>query len=274
MTDFNIPTVTMGDGCSIPQLGFGTFKMPAEDTERSVSAALEIGYRHIDAASAYANETEVGAAIAASGIPRDQLFITTKLWRDSHLPDDAKAAIHTSLEKLGVDFVDLYLIHWPATVHFGDLYIGAWDCLQEFKREGLATSIGVSNFHGGNLDALRGEVPAINQVELHPTFAQVPLRAEMARRGISVQAWSPLGRSADLTHPTTLRIADATHRPPAQVLLRWHMQSGLIAIPKSVTEARIAENFQIFDFELTAEQMAEIDAMDAHNRVGTDPANV
>lgn len=274
MTETTVPLVPLGDGVQIPQLGFGTFKMPPDDAQRCVEQALSVGYRHIDTASAYGNEAEVGAAIAASGIPRDQLFITTKLWRDSHLPDAARTAINTSLEKLRLDHVDLYLIHWPATLHFGDLYIGAWDMLQHFKREGLATSIGVCNFNSNNLDHLRGEIPSVNQVELHPTFAQVPLRAEMARRGIAVEAWSPLGRGADVTNSTVLAVAADTGRTPAQVILRWHIQHGLIAIPKSVTNDRIAENFHIFDFTLTPDQMSLLDSLELGVRIGTDPATV
>jgi len=274
MTELNVAMVSMGDGRTIPQLGFGTYLTPPDEAERAVNQALSVGYRHIDTATLYGNESGVGAAIAASGIPRDQLFITTKLWRDSHKPELARVAINASLEKLGLDHVDMYMIHWPAVVHFGDLYISAWDALQEFKREGLATSIGVCNFNADNLDHLRGESPALNQVELHPTFAQVPLREEMARRGIPVESWSPLGRGADISHPTILRVASEVGRTPAQVIIRWHIQSGLVVIPKSVTPSRIAENAQVFDFELTPDQMAEIDSMDTSHRVGTDPATV
>jgi len=274
MTELNVPLVPMGDGQSIPQLGFGTYLTPPDVSERAVSQALEVGYRHIDTAAMYGNEPGVGAAIAASGIPRDQLFVVTKLWRDSHEPERARVAINASLEKLGLDHVDLYLIHWPAALHSGELYVAAWDALQEFKREGLATSIGVCNFSASNIDHLSGEVPALNQVELHPTFAQLPLRAEMARRGIPVESWSPLGRGHDISHPVIRRVASEAGRTPAQVIIRWHLQTGLIVIPKSVTPDRIAENAQVFDFELTLEQMADINAIDAANRVGTDPATV
>jgi len=271
MAELNVPQVLMGDGKSIPQLGFGTFKVPPDDAEKAVNEALRIGYRHLDTATLYGNESGVGAAIAASGLARDQLFVTTKLWNDEHQPDKARVAINSSLEKLGLDHVDLYLIHWPATVCYGDSYIDAWDSLQEFKREGLATSIGVSNFNPEHLDKLRGETPAVNQVELHPTFAQVALRDEMTRRGIAIESWSPLGRGADLSHPTLLRIAADIGRTPAQVAVRWHIQSGIIVIPKSVTPDRIAENARSLDFELTDDQMAAIDAMDANNRIGNDP---
>lgn len=266
-----IPSLTMNDGKKIPQLGFGTYLVPPDDAERVVTQALETGYRHIDTAALYGNESEVGAAIAASGLKRDELFVTTKLWNDDHQPDRARAAISASLEKLGLDHVDLYLIHWPAPVKYGDSYVAAWDAFQEFKREGLATSIGVSNFNIEHLDKLRGETPAVDQVELHPSFAQVPLRAELARRGITVESWAPLGRGADLTDPVIAQIAAEVGHTPAQVVIRWHMQSGLVVIPKSVTPSRIAENFDVFGFELTDSQMQAIDALDCGNRRGNDP---
>jgi len=272
MTELNIPVVTLADGKTIPQLGFGTFQVPPDETERVTSDALAAGYRHIDTAALYDNESEVGRAIAASGIPRDQLFVTTKLWNDSHKPDRARAAINASLEKLGLDHVDLYLIHWPAPVKYGDTYVAAWDELQEFKREGLATSIGVSNFEPEHLDALHGETPVVNQVELHPSLSQVPLRREMARRGIVVESWGPLGRGADLGNATVAAVAAATGHTPAQVVIRWHIQSGLVVIPKSVTPQRITENLGVFDFTLTDDQMAAIDALNRDARIGSHPA--
>ena len=266
-----IPSVLLGDGVAIPQLGFGTFKVPPAETEAAVSEALRVGYRHIDTAAMYGNEHGVGAAIAASGLPRNQIFVTTKLWNDSHHPDRARAAINGSLERLGLDHVDLYLIHWPAVVKYGDAYIAAWDSLQEFKQEGLTTSIGVSNFNPEHLDKLNGETPAVDQVELHPTLTQVELRAELRRRGIAVEAWSPLGRGEDLSHPTVVGIAAETGHTPAQVVIRWHIQSGSIVIPKSVTPARVAQNAAVFDFVLTPAQMAALDAMNTGHRVGADP---
>lgn len=271
MTQMNTPLVPLGDGAVIPQLGFGTFKVPPDDTERAVTEALRVGYRHIDTAALYNNESGVGAAIAASGIPRDQLFVTTKLWNDQHDPDRAWAAINASLEKLRLDFVDLYLIHWPAVRRYGDTYIAAWDALQQFKQAGLATSIGVCNFSTANVDALRGEKPAVNQFELHPTLAQVPLRTDMAQRGIAIESWAPLGQGADLSHPVVLHVAAETERTPAQVVLRWHLQHGFITIPKSVTPARIAENARSLDFELTGDQMEALDGLDAGNRLGSNP---
>ena len=267
----NIPSSEMNDGKSIPQLGFGTYLVPPDDTERVVAIALQVGYRHIDTAALYGNERGVGAAIAASDIPRDELFITTKLWNDQHEPDKARAAINASLEKLGLDHVDLYLIHWPSPRVYGDSYIAAWDELQEFKREGLATSIGVSNFNPEHLDKLRGETPAVNQVELHPSFTQVPLRDEMARRGILIESWSPLGRGSDLKGDTVAQIADDTGHTPAQVVIRWHLQHGFVVIPKSVGRARIEENSVVFDFELTQTQMDAIDGLNRDDRHGADP---
>ncbi|MCL2653710.1 MAG: aldo/keto reductase [Propionibacteriaceae bacterium] len=267
----NIPSSEMNDGKSIPQLGFGTYLVPPDDTERVVAIALQVGYRHIDTAALYGNERGVGAAIAASDIPRDELFITTKLWNDQHEPDKARAAINASLEKLGLDHVDLYLIHWPSPRVYGDSYIAAWDELQEFKREGLATSIGVSNFNPEHLDKLRGEMPAVNQVELHPSFTQVPLRDEMARRGILIESWSPLGRGSDLKGDTVAQIADDTGHTPAQVVIRWHLQHGFVVIPKSVGRARIEENSVVFDFELTQTQMDAIDGLNRDDRHGADP---
>jgi len=270
MPALSVPTVTMRDGRAIRQLGFGTYLVPPDDTERVVSEALEVGYRHIDTAVLYENEAGVGAAIAASGIPRDELFVTTKLWNDQHQPDKARASINASLEKLGLDHVDLYLIHWPATRKYGDSYLAAWDVMQEFKREGLTNSIGVSNFNAEQIDGLRGEVPAINQVELHPSLSQVPLREDMRRRGIAVESWSPLGRGADLSDPAIIKIAAETSHTPAQVIIRWHIQSGLVVIPKSVTLQRIVENSRV-GFELTPAQMRVVDGLNTDTRYGKDP---
>ncbi len=266
-----VPSVTLSDGTSIPQLGFGTWQVPDADVTAAVEHALALGYRHIDTAQAYGNEAGVGRALASAGLPRDEVYLTTKLWNDSHLKTDARAAIESSLEKLGVDQLDLYLIHWPATVKYGDAYIEAWEAVQEFKAEGLTRSIGVSNFHPHHLDAISGEVPVLNQVEVHPTFAQLPLRAELASRGIAVESWSPLGSGADLGHPELAAIAGEVGKSVAQVIIRWHLQHGLVVLPKSVTPARIAENIDVFDFELDADAMARIDAVDAGNRVGADP---
>ena len=267
----NVPSITLADGTAIPQLGFGTWQVRDADVTPAVLSALEAGYRHIDTAQVYRNEAGVGRALASAGLPRDEVYVATKLWNDHHHRADARAALESSLEKLGLDHLDLYLIHWPATVAYGDSYIEAWDALQEFKAEGLTRSIGVSNFHVAHLDALAGEVPAVNQIELHPTLAQVPLRAELARRGIAVESYSPLGSGADLENPDLAAIADGLGRSVAQVIIRWHLQHGFVVLPKSVTPARIVENLDVLDFELDAQSMARIDALDAGNRIGSHP---
>lgn len=272
MTTLDVAQITMNDGHVIPQLGFGTFKTPPADTERAVAEALAVGYRHIDTAKLYGNEHGVGAAIAASGLARDEVFVTTKLWNDQHEPAQARAGIEASLEQLGLDHVDLYLIHWPSTVLYGDAYVDAWDALQDFQREGLATSIGVSNFNPEHLDKLNGQTPVVNQVELHPTFAQTGLRANMAARRVVVEAWSPLGRGVDLDNQVISDIAAEVGATPAQVVIAWHLQSGIVVIPKSVTPARIAENAGALDVTLSPDQMAAIDALDCGNRIGGDPA--
>lgn len=266
-----IPTVRLNDGSSIPQLGFGTFRVDDADAETAVTEGLRAGYRHIDTAAIYENEAGVGRAIAASGIPREELYITTKLWNDKHSASDARIGITDSLRLLGLEYVDLYLIHWPATIKYGDSFIKAWDALQDFKAEGLTKAIGVSNFHPHHLDLLNGAVPAINQIELHPSLTQEPLRAELSRRGITVEAWTPLGKGRDLTDERVTSIAADLGVRPAQVVLRWHLQQGIVAIPKTVTPARMVENLDVFGFELTDDQIASITSMNADRRVGSDP---
>lgn len=266
-----VPTLTLNDGIVIPQIGFGTWQVPDEEAQKSVEKALEVGYRHIDTAAVYGNEAGVGRAIKASGIAPDELFVTTKLWNTNHEKDDARRAVEESLEKLGLDRVDLYLMHWPSTVKHGDAYIEAWNAMQEFKAEGLARSIGVSNFLRQHLDAIEGETPSVDQIELHPTFQQRELAALLAQRGIDVESYSPLGSGADLDNAEIKAIGDSLGKSIGQVIIRWHLQKGYIVLPKSVTPARIEENFDVFGFELTAEQMATIDGLDAGNRVGSDP---
>ncbi|MEL4505618.1 aldo/keto reductase [Luteococcus sp. H138] len=268
----NVPFTPLHDGKQIPQLGFGVWQVENDQATPAVAKALEVGYRHIDTAAIYGNEEGVGKAIAESGIPREELFITTKLWNDKHHAADAREAIETSLTKLGLDHVDLYLIHWPANVKFGDAYIEAWDAMQQFKAEGLATSIGVSNFNVEHLDALNGETPVINQVELHPTWQQAELRATHAERGIITEAWSPLGQSKDLTHDVIGTIAEKHLATTAQVIIRWHLQLGNVVIPKSVTPERIAANFDAFGFELDDADMQAISAIASDNRMGANPA--
>ena len=268
------PRITLNDGTSIPQLGFGVFKVDPDETERIVTDALEVGYRHIDTAAVYGNEVGVGRAIAASGIPRDELYITTKLWNSDQGTQSAVDAMDLSLEKLGLDHVDLYLIHWPRPDL--DRYLESWQTLEQLKAAGKTTSIGVSNFHIPHLERVIGEsgtVPAIDQIELHPAFAQRPIREFAASKGIAIEAWGPLGQGKyDLFGmPPVVEAARAHGVTPAQAVIRWHLQSGIIVFPKSNSRERMAENFDVFGFELSAAEMAAIDGLDQGMRVGADP---
>jgi len=269
-----VPTLKLNDGHDIPQLGFGVFRVDPDGTERIVSDALEAGYRHIDTAAVYGNEVGVGRAIAASGIPRDELFITTKLWNSDQGTQSAFDAIDLSLAKLQLDSVNLYLIHWPRPDL--DKYLETWLALEQIRDAGKATSIGVSNFHAAHLKKIiagSSTVPAVDQLELHPTFQQRELRAFGAEHGMAIEAWGPLGQGKyDLFGiPAIAETAAAHGVTPAQVVIRWHLQSGIIVFPKTNTAERMRENFDVFGFELSAEQMAAIDALDAGNRVGTNP---
>jgi 2,5-diketo-D-gluconate reductase A len=268
-----VPEITLNDGTSIPQLGLGTYRLDDETAHRVVAEALEIGYRHIDTATIYKNEKGVGRAIRESGIPRDDIYITTKLWNGDQ--PKARDAISSSLDRLGLEHVDLYLIHWPAPER--GTYIDAWRSLEQFKADGWATSIGVSNFLVEHLDALAAvssTVPVLNQVELHPLLQQVELRAEHAKRGIATESWGPLGHgSVDLAveAPILNGIAEAHGKSVAQVVLRWHIQEGLIVFPKTSHKERLLDNISLFDFELTADDMAGIRGCDRDQRVGTHP---
>lgn len=269
-----VPAIQLNDGHEIPQLGFGVFRVDPDQTERIVSIALEAGYRHIDTAAVYGNEVGVGRAIAASGIPRDELFITTKLWNSDQGTRSAFDAIDLSLSKLGLDRVDLYLIHWPRPDL--DKYLETWLALEQIRDAGKATSIGVSNFHRPHLEKIiagSSTIPAVDQIELHPTFQQRELRAFGAENGIAIEAWGPLGQGKYdlLGMPAITRIAAAHGVSPAQVVIRWHLQSGIIVFPKSNSAERIRQNFDVFGFELSADEIAAIDALDAGNRVGADP---
>jgi diketogulonate reductase-like aldo/keto reductase len=270
----NVPTLRLNHGREIPQLGFGVFQVPPAETEAAVTRALEVGYRHIDTAAAYRNEAGVARAIAAVGLDRSEVFITTKLFNDDHGREQAQRAFAASLERLETDYVDLYLIHWP--VPSEDRYVETWQALEEVHREGRARSLGVSNFNLEHLERLGSEtetVPAVNQVELHPYLAQRELRAYQRDHGIATEAWSPIGQGGDvLDDPAIGAIAERHDRSPAQAIIRWHLQSGNIVIPKSVTPDRIAENFRAFDFELSDAEMAQIDGLDRGERLGPDPA--
>ncbi|MBD8024778.1 aldo/keto reductase [Microbacterium gallinarum] len=274
------PTVKLNDGNEIPQLGYGVFKVPADDTERAVSEALEVGYRHIDTAAIYGNEEGVGAAIAAGGLARDELFITTKLWNDRHDGDEPHAAIRESLDKLSLEKVDLYLVHWPTPA--ADNYLHAWEKMIEIRDAGLTRSIGVSNHLVPHLEKIvgaTGVVPAVNQIELHPAYQQREITDWAAANGVKIESWGPLGQGKyDLFGAEPVAAAAAAHgKTPAQAVLRWHLQKGFIVFPKSVRRERLEENLDVFDFELTEAEIAAIDAMeqpDGAGRVSAHPDEV
>jgi 2,5-diketo-D-gluconate reductase A len=273
----SVPTLPLNSSREIPQVGFGVFLVDPADTQRIVEDAIEVGYRHIDTATGYNNEREVGAAVRASGVPREELFVTTKLRNDHHAAGDFESAFQRSLDALDIGYVDLYLIHWP--MPRVDRYVDAWRSLEGFHRDGRARSIGVSNFLVPHLERLLAEtdsVPAVNQVELHPIFQQRELRAFHARHAIVTEAWGPLGQGKyDLFGLAPIQDAAASHRvTPAQVVLRWHLQTGNVVIPKSSSRGRMQENLDLFGFELTTDEMAAIDALDEDRRVGGDPAEV
>lgn len=274
MTSDSVPTIELNDGNHIPQLGFGVFKVDPGETERIVSDALEVGYRHIDTAAVYGNEQGVGAAIEKSGIPREELFITTKLWNSDQGTQSAVDAMDLSLEKLGLDYVDLYLIHWPRPDL--DRYLESWLTLEQLRDDNKTRSIGVSNFHRPHLEKIiagSSTTPAVDQLELHPAFQQRELRAWGAERGVRIEAWGPLGQGKyDLFGERVIQDAAAAHEvSPAQVVIRWHLQSGIIVFPKSNSRERMTQNFDVFGFELTADEMAAIDGLDRGQRVGSDP---
>jgi 2,5-diketo-D-gluconate reductase A len=268
----DVPVVTLRDDVQIPQLGFGVFQVPPEDTAEAATRALMAGYRHIDTAAAYRNEAGVGQAVHAAGLERDEVFITTKCFNDDQGFQQATRALKASLGRLEMDYVDLYLIHWPVPAH--DKYVETWKAFIELQEEGLVRSIGVSNFQPAHLERIiaeTGVTPSVNQVELHPFLQQPGLRQEHADLGIVTEAWSPLAQGAVLDDETITQIAEAHAKTPGQVVIRWHLQLGNIVIPKSVTPERIVENFDVFDFHLTEAEMEQIKALDAGHRTGPDP---
>lgn len=265
----------MNDGRAIPQIGFGVFRIPPAETAAAVQAALEIGYRHVDTAEMYGNEREVGEAVRRSGPERSEVFVTSKLDNGFHRPDGARRAFDETLAALGSEYVDLFLIHWPLPTRYGGDFVSTWEVLGEFRRDGRARSIGVSNFHSDHLARLladTGVVPAVNQIEVHPYLAQGEVRRYDAEHGIVTEAWSPLAKGLVLGDRVVTGIAESVGRPPAQVVLRWHLQRGDVVIPKSVRPDRMRENFDILDFELDPGDMEAISALNRDRRTGPDPA--
>jgi 2,5-diketo-D-gluconate reductase A len=267
-----VPSIELRGGVEIPQLGFGVFQVPPEDTAEATTRALLAGYRHVDTAAAYGNEAGVGQAVHAAGLDRDEVFVTTKCFNDSHGFDQSQRALKDSLDQLEMEHVDLYLIHWP--VPSQDRYVDTWRGLIAAQEQGLARAIGVSNFQPAHLARIideTGVTPAVNQIELHPRLQQPGLRREHADRGIVTEAWSPLAKGQVLDDPVITGIAEAHERTPAQVVLRWHLQLGNVVIPKSVTPERIEENLAVFDFHLSEPEMEAIQALDVGERTGPDP---
>jgi 2,5-diketo-D-gluconate reductase A len=269
-TSLSIPSIDLPGDVSIPQFGLGVFQVPPEKTFENVTFALNVGYRHLDTARAYNNEAQVGQAVKASGLSREEVFITTKLWNTDQT--DAIGTLKGSLGLLETEYVDLYLIHWPAPAR--GHHVDAWKALVEAQKEGLARAIGVSNFQASHLRDIvdaTGVTPAVNQIELHPYLTQHGLRREHADRGIVTEAWSPLAQGAVLDDPAITEIAAAHNRTPGQIVLRWHVELGNVVFPKSMTPSRIEENIDIFDFELSAEEVERIEALDRGHRTGPDP---
>jgi 2,5-diketo-D-gluconate reductase A len=267
-----VPAVALSDGTEIPQLGFGVFQIPPEDTAEAVMRALDAGYRHIDTAKAYENEAEVGQAIHASGLDRSDVYVTTKCFNSDHGYNQAKNAFKASFNRLELDYIDLYLIHWP--VPSKDKYVETWKAFVELQQEGLVRSIGVSNFQPAHLDRIideTGVTPVVNQVELHPYLQQRGLRQDHADRNIVTEAWSPLAQGEVLDDPVLKEIAETHNKTTGQVVLRWHLQLGNVVFPKSVTPERIEENIEVFDFDLNESEMERIAALDKGQRTGPDP---
>ncbi|MGH2856617.1 MAG: aldo/keto reductase [Solirubrobacteraceae bacterium] len=274
MTSSPVPRIELNDGRSIPQLGFGVFKVEPDETAAAVGEALAVGYRHIDTAEMYGNERGVGEAIRAAGLARDDVFVTSKLDNGFHRREDVRPALERTLSELGLDELDLFLIHWPLPMRYDGDFVSTWEAMISAWREGLTRSIGVSNFEVGHLERLAQEtdvVPAVNQIELHPHLRNGTVSGWCERHGIAIEAWAPIARGAVLGEPAIVEIAERLDRTPAQVVLRWHLQRGRIVFPKSVTPARIAENFALFDFELDDADLGTIDGLDRGEAGRTGP---
>jgi 2,5-diketo-D-gluconate reductase A len=271
-----VPNINLNDGNTIPQLGFGVFQIDPGETAEAVTEALRVGYRHIDTAEMYGNEREVGEGLRASGLDRGEVFITSKLNNSFHEPEDARRAFEETLSALDSDYVDLFLIHWPLPTLYGGDFVSTWKTMEEFKGDGRARSIGVSNFQIEHLERLAAEtdtVPAVNQIEVHPYFTNDAVRAYGQEHGIATEAWSPIAQGGVLDDPTITAIADKVGKTPAQVVLRWHIQRGDIVFPKSVTPSRMQENFDIFDFEISSSDVEDISELhqDEDGRTGPHP---
>jgi 2,5-diketo-D-gluconate reductase A len=270
----SVPEIMLNNGQAIPQFGFGVFQVKPADTAEAVGTALQAGYRHIDTAEGYGNEKEVGEAVGKSGLDRADVFVTSKLGNGAHRPEDARRAFADSLDALSFDYVDLFLIHWPLPTRYDGDYVSTWKTLEEFYRDGRARSIGVSNFQPHHLRRLHGEseiTPAVNQIEVHPYLTQDDVRTFCAEHQIAIEAWSPIAQGNVLDDPTIMSIARSVGKTAAQVVLRWHIERGDIVFPKSVTPARIKENIDIFDFELSGEDVEAISALNRNERTGPDP---
>jgi len=268
----SVPTITLNDGVEIPQLGFGVFQIPPEDTKKATLEALEVGYRHIDTAEMYGNEKGVGEAIVESGIPRDEIFVTSKLNNTFHAREDALRAFDATMDALGFETLDLFLIHWPMPA-VGD-FVDTWKAMEEMKATGRVRSIGVSNFQPAHLQRLFDEtstIPSVNQIEVHPYLTNDDVRAFNRKHGIATEAWSPIAQGDVLTDPVVTEIAERLDRSPAQVTLRWHIQRGDIVFPKSVTRSRVEENLALFDFELSEADIESITALNRDARRGPNP---
>ena len=271
-----VPTITLNNQTAIPQLGFGVFQVPPEQTADTVTKAFEVGYRHIDTAQMYGNEEGVGHASAASGIPRSELWITSKLNNSNHRPDDVRRSFDETMTKLGLDQIDLFLIHWPLPTQYDGDYVSTWQAMTELVGEGRARAVGVSNFQPDHLDRIvaeTGVVPTVNQIEVHPFFGNEAARAGSHKHGVAVEAWSPIAQGKVLDDETIGKIAAAHGRTPSQVTLRWHLQRGDIVFPKSMKVERMQENFDVLEFELSEDEITAISGLDRgeDGRIGPNP---